>query len=570
MELHSKQDFQNLLKKLINPLKSLYSNGGALLDLGKSSANYDDHVAHLEGFARPLWGLAPFWAGGGRDKDFEEIYRCGLANGSNPKSPEFWGWVSSTDQRFVEMAAIGIGLILAPDKIWNPLSELEKNNLAQWLFNINLFPYHDSNWWFFEVLVNTGLRKVGKAYNQERLQEGLNHIERFYIGDGWYSDGLGSSVDYYNAFAIHYYSLIYSIASHDVDPERCNLYKERAGKFALDFLYWFDENGSALPYGRSLTYRFAQASFWSAYVLAGLNTVPLGVVKGIIVRHLQYWLESDMLDRDGILTIGYRYPNLHMAETYNAPGSPYWALKIFLVLALFDNHIFWNEISLPLPQLESLKHISQAKMLIQRGNDHVIAYPSGETVPQGLGHGAQKYAKFAYSTKFGFSVPHSAEYIHLAAPDNMLAFELDGLILIRRVSIQAKVDDEKVWSIWSPIKGITVESTIIPTDTGSKRKHIIYSEFNCWAYDCGFALPENIGGTANCIVGNGQPTQIIAAPNTSIMYSQTWIPAVKYLIVKGKNELETDFDINYKPLPRQSITDRISKRRKEFRRKNSK
>ena len=43
-----------------------------------------------------------------------------------------------------------------------------------------------------------------------------------------------------------------------------------------------------------------------------------------------------MFDRDGILTIGYCYPQMYMAERYNAPGSPYWGMKSFLLLALPD------------------------------------------------------------------------------------------------------------------------------------------------------------------------------------------------------------------------------------------
>lgn len=32
-------------------------------------------------------------------------------------------------------------------------------------------------------------------------------------------------------------------------------------EFAKQFIYWFDEEGEAIPFGRSLTYRFSQVSF---------------------------------------------------------------------------------------------------------------------------------------------------------------------------------------------------------------------------------------------------------------------------------------------------------------------
>lgn len=45
------------------------------------------------------------------------------------------------------------------------------------------------------------------------------------------------------------------------DPERATKYKARAMEFAKQFIYWFDEEGEAIPFGRSLTYRFSQVSF---------------------------------------------------------------------------------------------------------------------------------------------------------------------------------------------------------------------------------------------------------------------------------------------------------------------
>ena len=40
-----------------------------------------------------------------------------------------------------------------------------------------------------------------------------------------------------------------------------DVYKRQAQLFAQQFVYWFDANGAALPFGRSLTYRFAPVSY---------------------------------------------------------------------------------------------------------------------------------------------------------------------------------------------------------------------------------------------------------------------------------------------------------------------
>ena len=41
-------------------------------------------------------------------------------------------------------------------------------------------------------------------------------------------------------------------------------------KARQDFAAWFDTDGAAVPYGRSLTYRFAQSAFYAACLWAGL------------------------------------------------------------------------------------------------------------------------------------------------------------------------------------------------------------------------------------------------------------------------------------------------------------
>ena len=130
-KLGRKEDFRELLMELLNPLLPYYSEGGAELILGVTATNYDQKAIRLEAFSRPLWGLVPYWAGGGSAPEFEQIYQKGLANGTDPESEEYWGGFHAFDQRFVEMAAISYGLILVPEKLWDPLSEQAKDNLVQ-------------------------------------------------------------------------------------------------------------------------------------------------------------------------------------------------------------------------------------------------------------------------------------------------------------------------------------------------------------------------------------------------------------------------------------------------------
>lgn len=557
MNLQTKADFAALMHRFLDPLKPLYSAGGARLHLGDTGVTYDRNAIELEAFSRPLWALVPFWAGGGSDPEFEQLYRRGLVSGTDPDSPEYWGLCKDYDQCFVEMAAIACGLLTVPEKLWTPLTASQQQHLADWLSQINQHTIPDCNWQFFRILVNLALQRVGMPYSPELLEDGLCKIDSYYSGDGWSTDGASVQKDYYIPWAIQYYGLLYSKFAADTDPQRAVLYRQRAELFAQQFVYWFDQNGSALPFGRSLSYRFAQNSFWAACIWAGLEPLPLPVMKGLIVRNFQWWLGQKIFDRDGILTIGYCYPQMYMAERYNAPGSPYWGMKSFLLLALPEKHPFWSAEAAPLPTLDKLKPMPYANMLVQRRHGRVTAYAAG--VNEGHGHGQfpEKYAKFAYDTRFGFCASRSREVLHQAAPDSMLAFVIDDNVFVRKVSKSWKIEKGQVWSQWSPFPGIEVTTTITPTANGHRRRHQIHSQWACEAYDCGFAIPnfapgytEMVDDTAaeaqctgmRCRVqgAGGQGVVIGCDPNTSLYHPNVHLPAVRYAIPAGDILLETE------------------------------
>lgn len=79
------------------------------------------------------------------------------------------------------------------------------------------------------------------------MKADLDHLDTFYIGEGWSRDGPEGVVqlDYYSSsFAIQFAQLVYSKLMREEDPVRSEEYRNRAVKFALDFVHYFDEEGA--------------------------------------------------------------------------------------------------------------------------------------------------------------------------------------------------------------------------------------------------------------------------------------------------------------------------------------
>ena len=233
--VETREDLQALAREMIGAAAGRFGRGGISACEGEHGAKYSHKTAWIEGLLRPLFGLVPLCAGGfesSLDSGAQAFFRERIKAGTDPDSDEYWGELEGKDQKIVEMASLGIGLVMAPELVWEPLDEESRENLARWLRKVNEAPLAANNWLFFPVIVNIGLKKAGASYSQEILEKALEGIEKNYLGDGWYSDGPSPQRDYYVAFAMHFYGLIYAAVMEEEDPARCRLYKERAALFA--------------------------------------------------------------------------------------------------------------------------------------------------------------------------------------------------------------------------------------------------------------------------------------------------------------------------------------------------
>ena len=571
-QLQTKADFSRVLFTYLDPLLPHYSAGGALLHLSGGSAQYEDTVIPMEAWARPLWGLAPLWAGGGRSEDgvFEDLYRRGLIVGTNPASSEYWGTCRDHDQKFVEMAAVSYALLLAPDVLWEPLDAAQRKRVAAWLAQINAHTCPAGNWLWFQALVNLALRELGCAYacDGELLRRDLDTLDSFYLDNGWYQDGPTGLPDYYNAMTFQFFSLLYARRFAAADPERAARYIERCRLFAADYVELFSARGEGVPYGRSMTYRFAQAGFWSmaaaTHADLGAN-LPPAALKGLVARNISAWDSARIVDNGGVPSIGYHYPNLHMAEGYNAAGSPLWCLMAFACLALPDDDPFWTDGQTLLPKdavhLGTSPALGGSALVSRTAEGEAVLYPSGRVPGHPFAQSDAKYSKFAYSSRFGFCVSRSQRTLEEAAPDSMLAFVINGHVFARDGVECAEVHELPGGalgqvSFWSPWPGIEIRTEIepLPDGSGHVRRHRVSSDVACEAYDCGFAVP---GDYHECTLADiervcrvraaggahalpGEPVLIKSEANTCISCGKTLIPAVRYQVPAGDVELVTE------------------------------
>ncbi|RRD94698.1 DUF2264 domain-containing protein [Clostridiales bacterium COT073_COT-073] len=567
--LKTREDAVRLLLDIIRPLKKFYSQGKAYLEVNPSGVHYGRRIAGMEGFARILWGLGPLWAGENQGlsqelqqeiEEWQEHCITGIKNGTNPQHPEYWGEINDFDQRMVEMAALAVTISLSPQRMYYDWSEIEQQNLYHWLNRINSKQVHGNNWRYFRILVNMTFQLLDLPYSEACLEDDFALINSCYTGEGWYFDGNPWQIDYYVAFAIHFYGLIYAKLKQEKEPDFYRSMLEKSNAFAKDFVYWFANDGRELPFGRSLTYRFAHNSFFGALAFAGGTGLSYGVMKNLVLRNLEQWMKRPIFNQAGVLSIGYHYPNLFMSEVYNGGGSPYWALKSFIILALPESHPFWQA----MPEdfaYQPLKKLSHPHMLISHDSDnHLQAFVTGQHCRNDHGACTAKYEKLVYSNQFGFSVSRGTSLL-AGAFDSVLAVSPAGRnhFVAHQGEKEFKVTDDYVMTKYQPMSGVSVITVVVPCGSWHIRWHQIVTDQAIEVADGGYAIEaedaigQKYGAECQTLMPNqafvqvpggisgvisfseGRAEIVRAFPNTNLFYPLTVIPTICYQLKAGQH-----------------------------------
>ena len=375
---------------LLAAVEPYAAEGGALYHLPGDRTSWSGRLSDgLEGYARTL--LAAAFR---RDETALQRYADGLAAGV----AGVWPRIESRSQPLVEAASIALALRLTRPLLWDRLDDGVRQRAAAWLGDALTAEAWPCNWELFPVTVGGFLDEIGYETEASRkaVDRGLERIEEWYVGDGWYTDGDGRKFDYYNGWAMHLYPVLHAWLAHD--PALLDLYGSRLSRHLEDYARLFGGDGAPMHQGRSLTYRFATTVPLWLGALTGHTPLPPGETRRLASGALKYFLERGATDSRGLLTLGWHGPDTAVLQGYSGPASPYWASKGFLGLLLPPDHPAWTGPEEPGPaeRSDALTPLAAPNWLLQS--------TSSDGVVRLHNHGSEDvrydpyYTRLAYST----------------------------------------------------------------------------------------------------------------------------------------------------------------------------
>ena len=207
-----------------------------------------DHIGYectrIEELFRPMWGVAPFL----KDSDFV-INVCGkpthvtdfitkiISEGTDvnsecrlDKNVTKQTEIGFANQCITEIAAYLIAVCFSKEELWNPLPQIKKDNIANWIHKYAMVALKNSwpnNHYWYPIFSIEILKQLGyyNAESEEYLKIAYRELEALYVGNGWYCDGKEfGRFDYYEAWAHHTYALLWVLIADKSSPD----YKEKS------------------------------------------------------------------------------------------------------------------------------------------------------------------------------------------------------------------------------------------------------------------------------------------------------------------------------------------------------
>lgn len=339
--------------RILDAARQRSTNGGAMVDFaaipGTADAGAGSPMDRLEGFARTFLLAALRIAGDPAGTEgtapliahYAEAVRHAIAQ-------RIWPALTDHSQATVEAASIAIALHLTRDTVWAALGDATRDGVHAWFAQARGTWCADNNHVLLGATLAAFNHAGGFTDGRDTVENALDRMDDWHRADGWYTDGDGRRFDHYNAFAFHWYPFFIDELMGAGFDDRRALHRERLAAFVDGYQLLFDARCAPVFQGRSLIYRWATAApFWMAR-REGLDMLDPGVTRRLTSGILRHFVDGGSLDT-GVLSLGWqREPIPSMVQSYSGPGSPYWAAKGFLGLALPADDPVWRAAEAPL------------------------------------------------------------------------------------------------------------------------------------------------------------------------------------------------------------------------------
>jgi hypothetical protein len=386
------------------------SPGHARITPPGPAGGYGRDVDGLEGFARTFL-LAGFRLAGERGADpgnLAEWYAAGLAAGTDPHAPDRWVRLDEHPQAKVEAASIALILDMTRPWLWDRLDPSVQERVVDYLAPaVGDDTYPRINWVWFRTVVQTFLRSVGGPWSADDIAADLATHDTFARADGWMADGAERSFDHYVGWALHLYPVLWARMAgatglRSADARAADV--ASLDRYLTDAVHLVGADGSPLLQGRSLVYRFAAAApFWVGAMAEVPSTSP-GLLRRAASGVARHFTDAGAPDERGLLTLGWHHAWPQLAQSYSGPGSPYWASKGLLGLALPADHPVWTATEEPLPveRADTLRAIQAPGWVVTGtradGVVRVVNHGTDHELPGSTAGDSPLYARLGYST----------------------------------------------------------------------------------------------------------------------------------------------------------------------------
>ena len=347
-----------LLCKISEPILKNMSKGelkkNMVVELSPIWDKRNQDVTYAEAFGRLMAGIAPWFnlpdddtSEGKKRKQMREWALKSYTNAVDPDSPDYLLWKGHA-QILVDAAYIAHSFMRAPEALWEPLDDITKQRYIKEFEGLRSIRGAYNNWILFRGMIEAFLLSIGEEYDAFTLDLTIRKMEEWYVTDGWYSDGPGFSLDYYNSYVIHPMLVDilevmqekkkWSSISFDLALRRMQRYNE-----LLERLISPEATYPAI--GRSMTYRMGafQTLALSAWKYGLPKSMTEGQVRNALTSVMKRMFSVDgNFNEEGFLQLGFVGHQPNLADFYTNNGSLYITSLVFLPLGLTPDHSFWT------------------------------------------------------------------------------------------------------------------------------------------------------------------------------------------------------------------------------------